>query len=351
MPCSCPVFLSVVVTSLASPSVRMLIGASLAAVTAASACSGTRNPATDTGTAFATGGSSLAGGATGAGDAVGSGGATVTTGTQSGGLTSTGGTTNVGGATASGGSSGSGCIGSYELIQGNTGLCVAKMVSISSRVDDAGEADYSIDATEVTEGQYDAWLSTNPEAPASTDRSCGWKKSYARQSTSYTGADAEHQPVVNVDWCDAYAYCEGVGKRLCGAIAGGPVAYSVGYADASISQWYRACTSGGTHIFPYGNTYQSSYCDGNAGSNPQQTTAVGSLGQCVTSAAGYAGVYDLSGNVSEWEDSCNPGGQLAFCRLRGGSFYNDPDGLTCGSDNYDNRNGVSANVGFRCCSL
>jgi formylglycine-generating enzyme required for sulfatase activity len=263
----------------------------------------------------------------------------------------TGGTTNVGGATSSGGSSGSGCTGNHELIQGNAGLCVAKMVSIVGPVDDAGIADYSIDVTEVTQGQYDAWLSTNPEAPASSDSNCAWNKSYAGQSAGYTGADAEHQPVVNVDWCDAYAYCEGVGKRLCGAITGGPVAYSTGYADASISQWYRACTSGGTHLFPYGDTFQASYCNGNAGSNPQQTATVGSLGQCVTSAAGYGGVYDLSGNVSEWEDSCEPGGQLALCRLRGGSFYNDTGGLTCASDNYDDRNGVSANVGFRCCSL
>ena len=329
-----------------------LFGASFAIATAVSACSGTKNTTTDTGSAFASGGGSLAGGVTGAGGAVGVGGVTGTNGTLSGGgLTSTGSTANVGGATSSGGSSGSGCTGSYELIQGNTGLCVAKMVSIAGPADDAGPADYSIDVTEVTQGQYDAWLSTGPEAPASTDRNCGWNKSYASQSTGYTGLDAEHHPVVNVDWCDAYAYCEGIGKRLCGAIGGGAVAYSLGFADAGISQWYRACTSGGTHIFPYGDTFQIGYCNGNAGGTLQQATAVGSLGQCITSVAGYADVHDLSGNVAEWEDSCNSASQLAFCRLRGGSYYNDAEGLSCGSDNYDDRNGVSANVGFRCCSL
>jgi formylglycine-generating enzyme required for sulfatase activity len=236
-------------------------------------------------------------------------------------------------------------------MQSTTGLCVATMITISGSADDAGITDYSIDVTEVTQGQYDAWLLTNPEAPASTDKNCSWNTSYAEQATGYSGTNAEHHPVVNVDWCDAYAYCLGVGKRLCGAIGEGPVAYSVGYADASISQWYRACSSGGTNTYQYGNSYQASYCDGDAASDAQQTVAVGSFRQCVTSATGYAGAYDLSGNVSEWEDSCDSTGQLAFCRLRGGSYYNDDDGLTCGSDAYDNRSGVSVNVGFRCCSI
>ena len=52
--------------------------------------------------------------------------------------------------------------------------------------------------------------------------------------------DADHHPIVWVDWCDAYAYCKGVGKRLCGAIGGGPVDFHTGYADTNQSQWYRA---------------------------------------------------------------------------------------------------------------
>ena len=298
------------------------------------------------------GGASATSGGTSTGGALSVGGASATGGTlSSGGTTSTGGTANTGGATSPNSSPASGCTGSFELIQSNTGLCVAKMVTITGPADDAGSTDYSIDVTEVTQGQYDGWLSTKPETPASTDQNCSWNTSYAEQATGYTGTDAAHHPVVNVDWCDAYAYCSGVGKRLCGAIGGGSVAYSVSYADASVSQWYRACSSGGMYTFPYGNTYQASTCNGDAAGNAQQTVTVGSLGQCVTFAMGYAGAYDLSGNVSEWEDSCDSTGQLAFCRLGGGSFYNDDDGLTCGSDNYDNRKGVSLNVGFRCCSI
>lgn len=76
-----------------------------------------------------------------------------------------------GGSLATGGAAGSGCTGSLETIQGGgAGLCVAKMVPITAP---SASNNYSIDATEVTKGQYDAWLATNPALPPSTDVSCG----------------------------------------------------------------------------------------------------------------------------------------------------------------------------------
>ena len=117
------------------------------------------------------------------------------------------------------------------------------MVRIAGPASDAGSIDYEIDATEVTQGQYKAWLATNPPLPPSADRNCGWKNNsgdgYADEGTPtgvYTGIDADHHPVVNRDWCDAYAYCAGVGKRLCGAIGGGSNAYDSD-VDANQSQW------------------------------------------------------------------------------------------------------------------
>jgi hypothetical protein len=76
---------------------------------------------------------------------------------------------------ATGGAAGSGCTGSFETIQsGGAGLCVAKMVPITAP---SASNNYSIDVTEVTKGQYDLWLGTNPALPASTDANCGYVKS------------------------------------------------------------------------------------------------------------------------------------------------------------------------------
>jgi formylglycine-generating enzyme len=265
------------------------------------------------------------------------------------------------------GTSNTECTGSYEIVQSSTGLCVAKMVTITGPVSDAGSTDYSIDVTEVTKGQYDAWVATNPALPASTDADCGWKRqsgisalstgTYAEQVSGiplYAGADAAHHPVADVDWCDAYAYCQGVGKRLCGAIGGGTNAYE-SYADATLSQWFRACSSGGADTYPYGNTYSGTTCDGwdywNDDVSTMQTVSVGSLANCVTSTAGYAGVYDLNGNVAEWEDSCTGTGQSGYCRIRGGSFCSARNDLTCGVGGYvESRDTVYFNIGFRCCA-
>ena len=130
-------------------------------------------------------------------------------------LSSSGGTNTSAGATSStGGIQGTGCTGNFEMILGNKGLCVAKMAPITGPPSDAGSLDYKIDMTEVTKGQYDDWLASNPVLPASTDLNCGYVRSYAEQGTGYSGPDADHHPVVYVDWCDAHEYCLGVEKPV-----------------------------------------------------------------------------------------------------------------------------------------
>jgi sulfatase modifying factor 1 len=220
--------------------------------------------------------------------------------------------------------------------------CVAKLVSVSGG--------YSIDATEVTRSQYKSWLDTSPSTSGQPTY-CSWNTSYTPSKDWPPGTKGSH-PVVGVDWCDAYAYCQGVGKRLCGKIGGS----SNGYNDtnkATSSQWYAACTSGGSNTYPYGSSYQSSTCNGEDAGHGG-TVAVGSKGGCQSSAIGYAGVYDLSGNVWEWEDSCNGNtGSSDYCRLRGGSFYYNDNNLRCDSgSNFDvDRDYQSDRIGFRCCSV
>ena len=210
---------------------------------------------------------------------------------------------------------------------------------------------YCIDSTEVSLRQYQEWLESAPDPRDQAD-DCDWNVSFAPSDYCLSQAeeeghyDNEDYPVVCVDWCDASAYCKAMGKRLCGRIGGGSVSWEA-YRDVESSQWYNACVSGDSERrYPYGKEYMWSYCNGyeyEAGA----WLPVGSLRTCQSSVEGYGGVYDLSGNVWEWEDCCDDG----HCRIRGGSYANRIM-LVCHADNEPPREPfyVHPHIGFRCCS-
>jgi len=81
------------------------------------------------------------------------------------------------------------------------------------------------------------------------------------------------------------------------------------------------------------------------------TVEVATLWDCQSSVGGYAGVFDLSGNVWEWEDSCDEyTDSMNSCRARGGAFYSAADFLRCDSDGNTDRGFVDYSIGFRCCT-
>ncbi len=209
---------------------------------------------------------------------------------------------------------------------------------------------YCIDSTEVTRAQYLTWLNTNPPTTGQSS-SCTW-------NTSFTPADSDWPPTadqdnpVRVDWCDAYAYCKAVGKRLCGKIGGGTNAYA-DFATSTADQWYNACSAHARNPYPYGAFYVATSCNG-SDLAMNSTVAVGSLSNCQSTVAGYGNVFDMSGNVQEWEDSCDetsastPDG--VYCRTRGGSYFSAYNSLTCKVDSYAYRAYTTVDIGFRCCS-
>jgi formylglycine-generating enzyme required for sulfatase activity len=133
--------------------------------------------------------------------------------------------------------------------------------------------------------------------------------------------------------------------RLCGQIGGGAVADSLA-SDPTRSQWYLACAGSGSATYPYGNSYNPTICKG-VDSPPPAAHEVGA-GNC----QGHApGLFDMSGNVFEWIDSCTTAlGGNDFCRMMGGGFNSPPDELACDFRALNTRRTTQPNVGFRCCA-
>jgi hypothetical protein len=208
---------------------------------------------------------------------------------------------------------------------------------------------YAMASTEVTHAQYAQFLAENFE-PGFV---AGWLPSACAFKTDFTPAmwdvDAPADlPVVQVDWCDAWAYCEWSGQHLCGAVGGGPTPLDQ-LDNPAMSQWVRACTGGGTTIYPYGVSFAADACNGMEAGFGQLLDA-GSLAGC---EGGYPGIFDMSGNVWEWENACDddpilPGADQP-CQVRGGSYFSIDVNLRCTTDIEQTRDFRNHHTGIRCC--
>jgi formylglycine-generating enzyme len=229
-------------------------------------------------------------------------------------------------------------------------VCPADMIGVPTPISEG--TPYCVDRLEVTNQNYKAFLDSNPD-PKLQPPECAWNSDFVPPSFAQAIADKPQHPVVNVDWCDARAYCAATGKRLCGKLGGGAHVYTL--PQSATNEWYVACSQAGKHTFVYGNTYAPEGCvtkdyyDGGTGT----TLEVGSLSSC---EGGYPGLLDMNGNVWEWEDSCSEvdGGDAAVtpCRRRGGAFDDTLSCArcaTCGSATRA-RNSRSAALGIRCCA-
>jgi sulfatase modifying factor 1 len=210
---------------------------------------------------------------------------------------------------------------------------------------------YCIDSTEVTGADYAAFLGTDAGGGLEPPQ-CAWKHG-SYDNGGMVNGDAG--PAGNVDWCDAYVYCLWAGKRLCGAIGGGSAPYGA-FADASVNQWFAACGGSLGHAYPYGATFEPAACNGDPdGSSDYTVFPVATFPGCV---GGYPGLFDMSGNAAEWEDSCDESGggdaSAQPCHYRGGSAHSDPSELSCanpmGFGMPYARSSKTDDLGFRCCS-
>jgi formylglycine-generating enzyme required for sulfatase activity len=205
---------------------------------------------------------------------------------------------------------------------------------------------FCIDSTEVTSGQYNEFLLTGPTLTGQPAQ-CAFNTTYLPGGGwTFTPSQAS-LPIVQVDWCDAYAFCQWAGKRLCGKLGGGNADFTK--FASNDNEHYVACSINASRIYPYGNTFDPTACNGiehDAG----HALPVGSLPGC---QGGVPGLFDMSGNVEEWQDSCGSDAGLSDLCLNGnGSFMHGtpPTGTRCDFGDSAARNSLLPDVGIRCCA-
>lgn len=222
---------------------------------------------------------------------------------------------------------------------------------------------YCIDSTEVTLSHYKEFLDAAVDPSTQINECKAWNNNFNPAALG-NGCDLfnfsqlllsdPQRPMVCVDFCDAHAYCKWAGKRLCGKINGvGLPPGDTGKADQS--QWYRACSEAGLRAFPYGNTFEPLNCIGNEfdgvfGYNGMSdyAHAAGSTASC---EGGSTGLFDMSGNVWEWEDACSgTNGMGDNCQRRGGSYTGFETDLLCTASQAILRESAYRSTGFRCCA-
>jgi sulfatase modifying factor 1 len=240
---------------------------------------------------------------------------------------------------------------SAALVGGVVG-CRAIVGITDLQPDDAASHGIAIDPTEVTQAQYQQFLAT--QVPTEGQEGlCSWNTSYAPAVSPDCDPPNDpnylNRPIICIDWCDAVAYCKWAGRHLCGRIGGGSILPQDGN-DPAKSEWYAACSKGGSrpYAYPYGASYIKDKC--NTGLQHVTPVDVGYYTEC---EGGYPGIFDMSGNVEEWEDACDSGAANGpsedGCLIRGGAFWSDDKQSRCDSSSKPPRSGVSHDWGFRCC--
>ena len=182
--------------------------------------------------------------------------------------------------------------------------------------------------------------------------------------------EGDNRPVEQVSWYDAVEFCDRLAQ-----------ATHRPYRLPSEAEWEYACRAGTTTPFHFGpsittdlanyrgrdlehegrTSYPGNYGDGPHGDYRKQTTDVGSF-----EGSNAFGLYDMHGNVWEWcrdrwrshSEAFNDGSALltplknkgkknSFHVLRGGSWYDVPEGCRSAARNGNSPDGRGEDLGLR----
>ena len=202
---------------------------------------------------------------------------------------------------------------------------------------------YWIDIHEVTNEKYlDFVLATGHRF--ALDETCETDK--CRKGNLWEGASfpsrIKRQPVTQVSWFDADAYCRWRGKRL-----------------PSEAEWEKAARGPSGNLYPWGAASPK-----NRATYGRKWRGVFTMTDAGTYSQGSSlyGVYDMAGNVWEWVDDWydlkyynwrrknNPRGPVEgeFKVVRGGSWVNHPDTLRSSFRRWSQPEVRFNDTGFRC---
>jgi len=158
---------------------------------------------------------------------------------------------------------------------------------------------FQIGRYEVTNAEYRRFLEAIADSGDATyrhpDQPVG--KSHTPDHWSDSRFNADSQPVVGVDWYDAYAFAAWAGMRL-------PTA----------REWEYAARGSVNILYPWGDEFDSANCNG-LEAPTQAPTPVGTF----TRDRSDFGVMDLAGNVEEWTAEVFPG-RRGYMLIKGGDW-------------------------------
>ncbi len=233
---------------------------------------------------------------------------------------------------------------------------------------------FAIDRYEVTNAQYRRFLKwiketgdhgrCHPDEPENKDHTPRYWRAYnpLLQDPTYAvmapfGADtftADDEPVVGVDWFDAYAYASWAGKRL-----------------PTEAEWELAARGANGRLWPWGNDWHWGYANtgGEKAGNDISVAGREKDGFIYPAPVGSfavgrspMGCDDLAGNVAEWcadwydegyyrsAPAVNPPGPPTgrLRVVRGGSSQNLPSAVRCAVRSCREPLFRSFTLGFRC---